>query len=61
MLFVHHDKCLECGGCVSLCPVEALFLSFNQLIIDETLCTACGICLNFCPVGAIDENHAQAI
>ncbi len=57
-LIVALPICLECGGCVTLCPEEALFLSFNSLEVDSDLCTMCGICLNFCPVGAIGESDA---
>jgi ferredoxin len=49
---INNDKCLRCGGCVSVCPVAALELKDN-VINDAKLCTLCGICEKFCPVGAI--------
>ncbi len=61
MLNVDNSLCLECGGCVPLCPEEALFLSFDHLEVDSDLCIMCGICVNFCPVGAIEENDAVAV
>ncbi|MBN2226437.1 MAG: 4Fe-4S binding protein [candidate division Zixibacteria bacterium] len=61
MLVINQETCLECGGCVALCPEEALFLSFNRLECNQDVCTMCLICISFCPVGALGENHAVAI
>ena len=30
MLYIHPDKCIDCGACVPACPVEAIFA------LDET-------------------------
>ncbi len=57
MLVIDQAICYECGGCVPLCPDEALFLSFDQLLVDLNLCSMCGICENFCPMGAIEETE----
>lgn len=43
---------------MSLCPEEALFLSFDKLECVLELCNLCGICILFCPVGAIREKDA---
>jgi ferredoxin len=50
---VDRGKCLYCGGCVGVCPVQALELKEIVLAVDESKCTKCGICVKFCPVGAI--------
>jgi Fe-S-cluster-containing hydrogenase component 2 len=47
------DKCLRCGGCVSVCPKNALNLSEHGIICDPKLCITCKICVNFCPVAAL--------
>jgi ferredoxin len=49
---INNNKCLRCGGCISVCPTAALELKDN-IVHDKELCTLCGICENFCPVGAI--------
>jgi ferredoxin len=49
---INNNKCLRCGGCVSVCPAAALELKDN-IIYDEKLCTLCGICAKACPVEAI--------
>ncbi len=49
---VNNEKCMRCGGCVGVCPVNALELTEFGLKCDKN-CTLCGICAKFCPVGAI--------
>ena len=49
---IDNNKCLRCGGCVSVCPTAALELR-DKVIYDEEMCTLCGICEKFCPVEAI--------
>ncbi len=47
------NKCLRCGGCVAVCPTQALELTENGIEWDESRCIHCGICEEFCPVKAI--------
>ena len=53
VLKVDKSKCLSCGGCVSVCPKDALTLRNMAIEIDESKCTECAICTNFCPLGAL--------
>ncbi|MFP4116947.1 MAG: DUF362 domain-containing protein [Candidatus Aenigmatarchaeota archaeon] len=50
---INKDKCLRCGGCVAVCPVQALELTENGVQVDEDECIDCGNCEKVCPVGAI--------
>jgi len=50
---VDRSRCLYCGGCVGICPANALELKEIHLAVDEGKCTGCGLCVKFCPVGAI--------
>ncbi|UCF62207.1 MAG: geranylgeranyl reductase family protein [Anaerolineaceae bacterium] len=52
MIRVDSQRCTYCGGCVSVCPVEALTLEETQLRVDDG-CIECGDCLPACPVGAL--------
>lgn len=54
MMKVNGDKCCYCGGCVGVCPVDALELEETVLKIGEK-CTGCGLCAKFCPVGALSK------
>jgi digeranylgeranylglycerophospholipid reductase len=52
VVLVDRSKCCFCGGCVSVCPVQALDLAENYLVVDAA-CSECGLCLASCPVGAL--------
>jgi len=53
MLSINRDKCCYCGGCVGICPEEALTLMETELQIDQDKCTLCEICVDLCPVKAL--------
>jgi len=59
---VNNEKCLGCGECVSVCPVEAMALvSANdpqkqkkkRALLDESRCLGCGLCVRSCAQGAV--------
>jgi len=51
---VDEDLCIYCGGCYSLCPVEAIMFEPDyKLIFFDEKCTACKNCEDVCPVRAI--------
>ena len=52
MVIIDQDRCAYCGGCVSICPEEALTLAETRLVINEN-CVDCGDCVPACPVGAL--------
>lgn len=54
---VNRGICLYCGGCVGICPANALELKETVLTVDEAKCTKCGLCVKFCPVGAIRRDE----
>lgn len=60
---VKYDLCTGCGTCVSLCPVDAIFMEHNKSkgtyepkIIPEK-CNNCKICLKVCPGYNVDFKH----
>ena len=51
--FYTTDKCIGCGKCVSVCPLN------NIRLVDDVpywgdKCTHCMACINLCPKGAIE-------
>jgi digeranylgeranylglycerophospholipid reductase len=50
---VDREACCYCGGCVGVCPADALTLKETDLRVDVGRCDACGVCIEFCPVGAL--------
>jgi len=39
--------------CVGACPVEALDVRGEKLVIDEVECLGCGLCIPACPKDAL--------
>ncbi len=58
MVNVDSHRCAYCGGCVSVCPVESLFLAETRLEVSEA-CIECGDCVSACPVGALSLDQAS--
>jgi ferredoxin len=51
---IDNEKCIHCGACFSLCPVDAIKIEGDHSIIfEEKLCVRCGACLDACPMTAI--------
>ncbi|RLF49852.1 MAG: ferredoxin [Thermoplasmata archaeon] len=48
------DKCMLCGGCVAVCPANAITLYETVLVVDEDACIGCGECVRVCPMGAME-------
>lgn len=55
MKILVHDRsvCLECAGCVGVCPKMALDMYGLDLQIDLEKCIRCGLCTRACPAGAL--------
>ena len=50
------EKCTDCGGCVSICPMDALtFGEDHSVNLEEERCNGitCGLCVDACTPGAI--------
>lgn len=45
-------KCIGCGDCVDVCPVEALELKNEKATVNDE-CIDCAACVGACPEGAI--------
>jgi ferredoxin len=45
--------CLACGGCISVCPQDALSMYGGKAFVNDEDCISCAICIRICPVGAI--------
>lgn len=46
-----NDKCLQCGVCAQVCPVDAID-SENSALIDKEKCIMCCACIKGCPENA---------
>ena len=46
------DECINCGACVSECPVDAISEGAEVHEINADACIDCGACAGVCPVDA---------
>jgi len=60
VIIVDGDRCCYCGGCVSVCPVDALTLAETRLLVTSE-CTECGECISACPVGALRLEERKSV
>lgn len=47
---------MDCGGCLGICPHEALDLDRGRITVLST-CTECDLCVRLCPVDALVSVH----
>ena len=47
------STCVQCAGCVSICPTEALHMQSLTLECHDPACIGCDLCVRFCPVVAL--------
>ena len=50
---VDDRKCLACGGCISVCPQDAISMCGRRASVLGDKCISCAICIKTCPVAAI--------
>lgn len=53
------EMCLACGGCISVCPQDAIKMQSGKALVDRESCISCAICIKICPVGAISWEECQ--
>ncbi len=63
-ILLETDKCVLCGLCADVCPVDVISLVPSEeidpevhggtaLLLDETACIRCGLCIERCPPDAL--------
>ena len=66
LIEVDMEKCISCGSCVALCPVEAITLAEDSSVVfnkDKCVGSTCSACVDACPVRAIKsvkQNNSDA-
>ena len=50
---IYPSKCILCGQCVPVCPLNAIDLTSETISINRSLCNNCGKCAEVCPSEAI--------
>ncbi len=54
-LYFRADKCIGCGGCVEICPVESAISLTSEERINRQLCIRCMKCTEVCPSSALES------
>lgn len=54
MIEISDEKCVGCGICVYICPVDDCLTGWVEIEVAET-CIDCLKCIHGCPVDAITE------
>ncbi|MCL2156824.1 MAG: 4Fe-4S binding protein [Methanobrevibacter sp.] len=50
---IENSQCQVCGVCVNQCPVSALAIENDEIVVNPDLCISCRECESLCPVNAI--------
>jgi ferredoxin len=56
LIEVDEEKCVSCGACVTLCPVEAITMAEDSSIVfnkEKCVGSTCSACVDACPTRAI--------
>lgn len=56
---VIESKCIACGTCIEMCPMQAIDLIDEITHVNEKKCIGCGICVHHCPEEAIQLNRIE--
>ena len=52
------EKCIDCGHCITVCPVEAISAKKDlTVVVDPQKCINCGACVDCCPTRAIEMSQ----
>jgi Pyruvate/2-oxoacid:ferredoxin oxidoreductase delta subunit len=53
------DKCIACGTCMEMCPMQAIEYIDDVAHVSEKKCIGCGICVHHCPEEAIELKRIE--
>jgi MinD superfamily P-loop ATPase len=56
LIEIDSEKCISCGACLTLCPVEAITMDEDATVVfnqEKCLGSTCSACVDACPSRAI--------
>jgi len=65
LIEVDSKKCINCGACITLCPVEAIIMDEDASVVfnkEKCLGSTCSACVDACPsraVKSVKQNNIE--
>jgi Fe-S-cluster-containing hydrogenase component 2 len=56
LIEIDSERCISCGACLTLCPVEAITMDEDATVVfnqEKCLGSTCSACVDACPARAI--------
>jgi Na+-translocating ferredoxin:NAD+ oxidoreductase RNF subunit RnfB len=63
LIEVDVEKCISCGSCVALCPVDAIAFSEDLSVVfnkEKCVGSTCSACVDACPARAIKSDKQNS-
>jgi ferredoxin len=67
LIEVDTEKCVSCGACVTLCPVEAITMDEDASVVfnkEKCIGSVCSACVDACPsraIKSVKQNNSELI
>lgn len=65
LIEVDAEKCVSCGACVTLCPVEAITIDEDASVVfnkEKCVGSTCSACVDACPsraIKSVKQNNSE--
>jgi ferredoxin len=65
LIEVDAEKCVSCGACVTLCPVEAITIDEDASVVfnkEKCIGSTCSACVDACPsraIKSVKQNNSE--
>ncbi|KON31159.1 hypothetical protein AC478_03240 [miscellaneous Crenarchaeota group-1 archaeon SG8-32-3] len=67
LIEIDSEKCISCGACLTLCPVEAITMDEDATVVfnqEKCLGSTCSACVDACPsraIKSVKQNSSELI
>ena len=65
LIEIDSEKCISCGACITLCPVEAITMDKDAVVVfnqEKCLGSTCSACVDACPsrvIKSVKQNSSE--